>query len=205
MPRLRSDSYEARSTARLDYQEISDSHDPGSGRSTRLIHQTLRRKSEHLMRLPTTFYHHGYNGNRHGSNTGVKSHFLPPIPGWEVKTCHYTHHTVHCFATDHPRGRIRQGPYPTISGTRPYPPVLDPSSARPRPGLDPASTHCRSTGKKGRRGTGLGVFSPSRPLRHHGVQGWPAIPRARRYSHLHMDRQNFTSKAPPASLPPLTL
>jgi hypothetical protein len=60
-----------------------------------------------------------------------------PIPGWEMKTCHYTHHTVHYFATDHPRGRIRQGPYPTISETRPYPPVLDPSSTWPRPSLDP--------------------------------------------------------------------
>jgi hypothetical protein len=50
-----------------------------------------------------------------------------------VKTCHYTHHTVYYFATDHPRGRIRQGPYPTIPGTRPYPPVLDPSSPQPRP------------------------------------------------------------------------
>jgi hypothetical protein len=128
------------------------------------------------MRLSTTSYHHGYSSNRRGSSTGVKSHFLLPIPRWEMKTCHYTHHTVHCFATDHPRGRIRQGPYPTILGTRPYPPVLDPSSARPRPGLDPASTHCRSTGEKGRRGTGLEVFSLSHPLCHHGVQGWPPFP-----------------------------
>jgi hypothetical protein len=50
-----------------------------------------------------------------------------------VKTCHYTHHTAHYFTTDHPRGRIRQGPYPTISGTRPYPPVLDLASTQPRP------------------------------------------------------------------------
>jgi hypothetical protein len=56
--------------------------------------------------------------------------FLPSIPGWEVKTCHYTHHIVHYFATDHPRGRIRQEPYPTNPGTRPYP-------TRPRPSLDP--------------------------------------------------------------------
>jgi hypothetical protein len=46
-------------------------------------------------------------------------------------------------------------------------------------------------------------FSPSRPLRHHGVWGWPAILGARRYSSIHSVRQNFTSKAPPASLPPL--
>jgi hypothetical protein len=83
------------------------------------------------MRLPTTSYHHGYSSNRRGSSAGVKSHFLLPILGWEMKTCHYTHHTVHCFATDHPRRRMRQGPYPTISGTRPYPP--DPASTQPRP------------------------------------------------------------------------
>jgi hypothetical protein len=59
--------------------------------------------------------------------------FLPPIPGWEVKTYHYTHHTVHYFITDHPRGRIRQGSYLTISTTRPYPPVLDLASTLPRP------------------------------------------------------------------------
>jgi hypothetical protein len=85
------------------------------------------------MRLPTTFYHHGYNSNRRGSSTGVKSYFLPPIPGWEVKICHCTHHTVRYFATDHLRGRIRQGPYPAISGIRPYPPVLDPALTQPRP------------------------------------------------------------------------
>jgi hypothetical protein len=69
-------------------------------------------------------------------------------------------------------------------------------STRPRPGLDPASTPRRSTRKKGRRGTGLRVFSPSHPLRHHGVQGWPVIPGARRYSHLYRGRQNFTSRHP---------
>jgi hypothetical protein len=137
------------------------------------------------MRLPTTSYCHGYSCDRRGSNAGVRSHFLLSISGWEVKTCHYTHLTAHCFATDHPRKRIRQGPYPTISGIRPYPPVLD-----------PASTHRRSVGRKGRCGTGLGVFSPSRPRCHHGVQGWPAIPRARCYSHLYRDRQNLSSRHP---------
>jgi hypothetical protein len=38
-PRPRSDSHEARSTRLLDYREISDSHDPGSDRSTHLVHQ----------------------------------------------------------------------------------------------------------------------------------------------------------------------
>jgi hypothetical protein len=69
-------------------------------------------------------------------------------------------------------------------------------STHPRPDLDPASIYHRSAGRKGRRGTGLDVFSPSRPLRHHRVRGWLAIPRARRYSHLHRDRQNFTSRLP---------
>jgi hypothetical protein len=82
------------------------------------------------MRLPTTSYHHGYSSNCHGSSAGVKSHFLPPIPGWEVKTYHYTHHTTHYFATDHPRGRIRQGPYPHDLGDSAL-------STRPRPVLDP--------------------------------------------------------------------
>jgi hypothetical protein len=109
---------------------------------------TLRQKLEHLMRLPTTSYPYGYNNNRHGGSTGVKSYFLLPIPGWEVKTYHCTHHTMHYFATDHPRGRIRQGPYPTILGTRPYPLTVDP----PRPVLDPTSTPPRPTaGQQGRK------------------------------------------------------
>jgi hypothetical protein len=153
------------------------------------------------MRLPTTSYHHGYSSTRHGSSTDVKSHFLLPIPGWEVKTCYCTRHTMHYFTINHPRGRIRQGPYPAIPGTQPYPFTVDP----PRPVLDPASTHRRSTRKKGRRDAGLGVFSPSHPLCHHGVRGWSAILGAHRYNNLHSDRQNFTSKAPPAPLPPLTL
>jgi hypothetical protein len=42
----------------------------------------------------------------------------------------------------------------------------------------------------------LWVVSSTHPLRHHGVQGWPAIPRARRYSHLNRDRQNIISRLP---------
>jgi hypothetical protein len=88
------------------------------------------------MQPPTTSYRHGYNSYRRGSSTGVKSYFLLSIPGWKVKICHYTHHVMHYFATDHPRGRIRQEPHPMISEIRPYPPVLDPSSTWPRPSLD---------------------------------------------------------------------
>jgi hypothetical protein len=92
------------------------------------------------MQLPTTSYPHGYNNNRHGGSTGVKSHFLLPILGWAVKTYHCTRHTMHYSATNHPRGRIRRVPYPVIPGTQPYPSTVDP----PRPILDPASTHRRS-------------------------------------------------------------
>jgi hypothetical protein len=92
------------------------------------------------MRLSTTSYRHGYSCDQRGSSTGVKSYFLLLIPGWEGKTCHYTHHIAHYFATYHPRGRIRQGPYPTILRIRPYPPC-------PRPGLDPASAYYRSAGR----------------------------------------------------------
>jgi hypothetical protein len=104
------------------------------GRTTRPILFTYSEtKVRAFNGLPVTSYRHGYSRGRRGNSTSVKSHFLPPIPGWEVKTCHYTHHTAHCFATYHPRGRIRQGPYPTISGIQAYPPILDPPSTQPRP------------------------------------------------------------------------
>jgi hypothetical protein len=95
------------------------------------------------MQPPTTSYPYGYNSNRHGSSTSVKSHFLLPIPGWAVKTRHCTRHTGHCSTTDPPRGIIRRVSYPEIPGTRPYPFTVDP----PRPVLDPASTNRRSNKK----------------------------------------------------------
>jgi hypothetical protein len=169
-PRSDSDSYEAPSTGRLD-RAPARTRPVRQGISTignlRLARPrvdsldlsyspTLRQKSEYLMRLPTTFCRHGYSRDRRGSNTGVSSHFLLPIPGWEVKTCHYTHLTAHCFATDHPRGRIRQGPYPTISGIRLYPPILDPASTQPR----------LTTGQQGRKADvaqDSGLFTVSSP------------------------------------------
>jgi hypothetical protein len=125
MPRPRRDSYEARSTRYLDYRQTPTRTTPG-----RIARPILPAYSEsgHLMRLPTTSYRHGYSRDLRGSNTSVSSHFLLPITRWEVKACHYTHPTVHCSTTDHPRGRIRQGPYPPISGNRFYPPSLDPAS-----------------------------------------------------------------------------
>jgi hypothetical protein len=92
-PRLRSDSYEARSTGRLVYVPTRARH-PRRDTSTtfRLVRgsldkasrlsenlrlarsrvgpldlpcsPTLRQKSEHLMQLPTTSYHHGCSINR---------------------------------------------------------------------------------------------------------------------------------------------
>jgi hypothetical protein len=128
---------------------------------------------------------------QHGSGTSVKSHFLLPIPEWAMKTCHCTRHVRHCSTTNPPRGRIRQVSYPKIPRARPYPFPVDP----PRPGLNPALTNRRSTKKQGLHATGPGISSPSHPLHHHGVQGWPAISGARRYSGFHSARQNFTSKA----------
>jgi hypothetical protein len=73
--------------------------------------------------------------------------------------------------------------------------------------LDLSSTRSRPTAgqtrNQGLHDTGPGVFSPSHPLRRNGVRGWLAILGARRYNGLHSAQQNFTSKAPPASLPPL--
>jgi hypothetical protein len=198
--RLRSDSYEARSTERLDYvpthtrlarrnvptrtrhprrnastafRLARGSLDKASRLSGNLrlarprvgpldppYSPTLRQKSEHLMQPPTTSYHHGYSSYRHGSSAGVKSYFLLSIPRWEVKTCHCTHHTAHYFTNDHPRGRIRQRPYPTISGIRPYPPILDPSSTWPRPSLDLLSVS-REKGPTWHRARGLFTVSSS--------------------------------------------
>jgi hypothetical protein len=131
-----------------------------------------------------TSYHHGYSRDRRENSTGVKSHFLLPIPGWEVKTCHYTtipHTTLPPITLERGYDKVRTPRSREFS-------LIRSSSTRPRPSLDPASTYHRSAGRKGRCGTGLEVFSPSRPLHHHGIRGWPAIPGARRYSHLYRDR-----------------
>jgi hypothetical protein len=74
---------------------------------------------------------------QHRSSTSVKSHFLLPIPGWVVKTCHCTRHTRHCSTTDPSRGKIRRVSYLEISEARPYPFPVDP----PRPGLDQPSVN----------------------------------------------------------------
>jgi hypothetical protein len=151
------------------------------------------------MQPPTTSYPYGYSGNQHGSSTSVKSHFSLLIPGWVVKTCHCTRHTEHYSTTD--PLEVEYDEYRTLKfsglGLIHLPSThLDPSSTRPRPITG-------QTRKQGSHDIGPGVFSPSHPLRHHGVQGWLAILETCRYSDLYNTRQNFTSKAPPASLPPL--
>jgi hypothetical protein len=80
------------------------------------------------MRLPATIYRHGHNRDRRGSNARVSPHFFTAHPVMEGETCHYAHLTTHCFIANHPRGRIRQGPYSTISEIRPYLSGLDPAS-----------------------------------------------------------------------------
>jgi hypothetical protein len=93
---------------------------------------TLRQKSEHSMRLPATIYRHGHSHDRRGSSASVSPHFFTAHPVMGGETYHCAHLTTHCFITNHPRGRIRQGPYSTISEIRPYPSGLDPASTRPR-------------------------------------------------------------------------
>jgi hypothetical protein len=150
------------------------------------------------MQLPATAYRHGYSRDRRGTNTSVSPHFLPPIPGWEVKPV-----TIHTLPRTVWPPITLEGGYDKvrIPRSRRFG-LIRPASTQPRPGLD---VHRRLIRKKGRHGIGLRVFSPSRPQRHHGVQGWPAIPEARRYSHLYRDRQNFTSRHPsaPASSYPI--
>jgi hypothetical protein len=105
------------------------------------------------------------------------------------ETCHYTHLTVHCLSPVTLEGGYDKARIPRSRGFG----LIRPASTRPRPSLDAWRS---STGKKGRRGTELWVISPSHPRRHHSVQGWPAIPGARRYSHSYRDRQNITSRLP---------
>jgi hypothetical protein len=109
----------------------------------------------------------------------------------EGETCHYTHLTVHCLSSVTLEGGYDKARIPQSRGFD----LIRPTLTRPRPGLDAQHS---STGKEGRYGTVLRVISSPHPRRHHGVQGWPAIPRARRYSHSYRDRQNIASKFPGA-------
>jgi hypothetical protein len=149
------------------------------------------------MRLPATIYRHGYNRDRRGSNAGVSPHSFTTHPVIGGETCHYAHLTMHCLSPITLEGGYDKARIPRSRRFG----LIRPASTQPRPSLD--AQHC-SIGKKGQRGTGLRVISPSRPRCHHGVQGWPAIPGARRYSRLYRDRQNFTSRYL-VSRPPLTL
>jgi hypothetical protein len=87
------------------------------------------------MRLPTTFYRHGYNCDRRGSSTGVKSHFLLPIPECEVKTCHYTPIPRTVLPPITLEGGYDKDRTPQSQGLG----LIRSPSTRPRPGLDPAS------------------------------------------------------------------
>jgi hypothetical protein len=85
-----------------------------------------------------------------------------------------------------------------ISGIRPYPPVLNPSSTQPRPTI-------------GQQGEKANVAQRSGSF-HRLVLYVTMVSRDGRPFPGHVatatstgSRQNFTSKAPPASQPPLTL
>jgi hypothetical protein len=85
--------------------------------------------------------------------------------------------------------------------------IIDESCRVPQQGVptinDQEKQTRSQTRKQGLHDIGPSVFSPSHPLCHRGVQGWPVILGTRHYSGLYSTRQNFTSKAPSASLPPL--
>jgi hypothetical protein len=104
-----------------------------------------------------------------------------PVKGSETR--HYARLTVHCLSPITLEEENDKARTPQSRGFD----LIHPASTRPRPGLD--AQH-GSTGKEGQYGSALRVTSPSRPLRHRGVQGWSSIPRARRHSHLNRDRQD---------------
>jgi hypothetical protein len=141
------------------------------------------------MRLPVSTNRHGHNQDRRGSNVGVSPHCFTAHPVMGGETCHYAHLTVHCLSPVTLEEGYDRARTPQSRGFG----LIHPISTRPQPGLDAQHS---STEKEGRYGTALRVISPSRPQCRHGVQGWPAIHRARRYSRSYRGRQNITSRLP---------
>jgi hypothetical protein len=114
--------------------------------------------------LPTWLHH-----RQHGSSTSVKSRFLPPIPGWAVKTCHYTHHAGYCSAIDAPSRHKTTTVTSRISRARPYPVPVDPLRyASTWPWLIAGQQEDNACTSARHRTQGL---SPSHPWRHHGTPG----------------------------------
>jgi hypothetical protein len=141
------------------------------------------------MRLPASTYRYGRNQDRRGNNASVSPHYFTAHPVMGGETCHYTHLTARCLSPVTLEEGYDKAPILQSRGFD----LIRPASTRPRPSLN--AWHS-STGKEGRSGAVLRVISPSHPCRRHNTQGWPAIPGARRYSHLYRDRQNFTSRSP---------
>jgi hypothetical protein len=141
------------------------------------------------MRLPATTYRHGCNQDRRGSNVNVSPHYFAAHPVMGGETCHCAHLAVHCTSPVTLEGGYDKARIPQSLGFD----LIHPASTWPRPSLDAKHD---TTGKEGRHGTVLRVTSASHPLCHHDVQGWPSIPRARRYSHLNRDRRNIISRLP---------
>jgi hypothetical protein len=146
------------------------------------------------MQLPTTTYRHGCDQGRRGNNASVSPYCFTAHPAMGGENRHCAHLTVHCTSPVTLEGGYDRIRTPQSRGFGLIRSVL----TRPRPGLD---AQYGSTGKEGRYGTALRVISASHPLRHHDVQGWSFIPRARRYSHLNRGRQNITSRLPGLLLP----
>jgi hypothetical protein len=198
-PHLVSDSYEAPSTGPLDGRPRprSDPHEarsptggtpprvsPGRGARSPLSPPTTGQNSWHLIQPPTPTYRHGRSLGRRGNNTSVSPHCFTahPVMGGEKRHC--DHRTSPYASLLTLEGGYDKARTPRFQGFG----LIRSASTRPR--------RLIQYNREGRHGTALRVISASRPLYLHGVQGWPPISRARRYSHLNRDRQNIISRLP---------
>jgi hypothetical protein len=127
---------------------------------------------------------------QHESSTGVKSCFLLPIPGWAVKTYHCTRHAGYCSTIDTPS---RHNTTTIVSwdfwGTALSIPRQPPSPTS-RPGLDQSPVNKRTMPTRP-LATRPRVFHCPIPNVTMVPRGWPAIPRARRYSNPHKRPSNL--------------
>jgi hypothetical protein len=184
-PRPLPDSYKARSTRHLDYRQNSDSHDPGSEHSTHSVHLLwdISQSIQCDYLLPSTDMATAVT-DVGATPVSVLTFYHPSWDGrWNLSLCS-PYHALFCHRSSSREDTTRSVFHDLGDSAL---------SVQPRPGLD---VHRRLAGKKGRRGTGLRVFSPSRPQRHHGVRGWPTISEARRYSHLYRESTKLHLKAP---------
>jgi hypothetical protein len=147
-PRIQSASYEARSTGRLNRAPSRTArYLDGAPTRARLVrplgktptHVSLGRAPRLLLfTYPRTkaitfnavTYYHLPAWLRPGSTCQISLFYRPSRDGRWKPPLYPPYRAL--FTIDHPRGRIRQGPFSAISGIRPYPSGLDPASTQPR-------------------------------------------------------------------------